>query len=332
MAQVRDRQSVATNGETNGFKVVGQSTTRVDALEKVTGRALYAADVSPPGMLWGVFLRSPHPHALIKKIDTSKAEQLPGVLAVVTQESLATDQALVVEEEMHATRRVQTLFAQDKVHYEGEKVAAIAAMTKEIAEEAADLIEVEYEPLQGSGHVLDSIKESMPVINEGTELLDAPADNPWGVTKLNNVAGEHHSVEGDVEAGFAESDRVYTHTFYIPRAHQTYIEPQVTVADVDMGGKVTVWTSTQGPFGVRSNLANSLRLPTNKINVHGMTIGGGFGAKFGGIVDTYTVLLAQKARRPVKMVYSRHEEFVDGRPAPVPTSRSRPVSRTTARL
>jgi CO/xanthine dehydrogenase Mo-binding subunit len=316
MVQVRDRQSVATNGETNGFKVVGQSTTRVDALEKVTGRALYAADVSPPGMLWGVFLRSPHPHALIKKIDTSKAEQLPGVLAVVTQESLATDQALVVEEEMHATRRVQTLFAQDKVHYEGEKVAAIAAMTKEIAEEAADLIEVEYEPLQGSGHVLDSIKESMPVINEGTGLLDAPADNPWGVTKLNNVAGEHHSVEGDVEAGFAESDRVYTHTFYIPRAHQTYIEPQVTVADVDAGGKVTVWTSTQGPFGVRSNLANSLRLPTNKINVHGMTIGGGFGAKFGGIVDTYTVLLAQKARRPVKMVYSRHEEFVDGRPAP----------------
>ena len=217
---------------------------------------------------------------------------------------------------MHATRRVQTLFAQDKVHYEGEKVAAIAATTKELAEEAADLIEVEYEPLQGSGHVLDSIKESMPVINEGTELLDAPGDNPWGVTKLNNVAGEHHSVEGDVEAGFAESDRIYTHTFYIPRAHQTYIEPQVTVADVDVGGKVTVWTSTQGPFGVRSNLANSLRLPTNKINVHGMTIGGGFGAKFGGIVDTYAVLLAQKARRPVKMVYSRHEEFVDGRPAP----------------
>ena len=108
----------------------------------------------------------------------------------------------------------------------GEKVAAIAATTKELAEEAADLIEVEYEPLQGSGHVLDSIKEAMPVINEGTELLDAPADNPWGVTKLNNVAGEHHSVEGDVEAGFAESDRVYTHTFYIPRAHQTYIEPQ----------------------------------------------------------------------------------------------------------
>ena len=105
MAQVLDRQSVATNGETNGFTVVGQSTKRVDALEKVTGRALYAADVSPPGMLWGVFLRSPHPHALIKKIDTSKAEQLPGVLAVITQESLATDQALVVEEEMHATRR-----------------------------------------------------------------------------------------------------------------------------------------------------------------------------------------------------------------------------------
>ena len=130
------------------------------------------------------------------------------------------------------------------------------------------------------------------------------------------MAGQNHRDEGDVEAGFAASDRVFEDTYVIPRAHQTYIEPQTTVADVAPDGKVTVWTSTQGHFAVRSNLANSLRIPLSKINVHGMTVGGGFGAKFGGIVDTYCVLLAQKARRPVKIAYTRHEEFLDARPAP----------------
>ena len=142
------------------------------------------------------------------------------------------------------------------------------------------------------------------------------ADGPWAGLALRNVAGQNHRADGDVDAGFKAADRVFEDTYVIPRAHQTYIEPHVSVADVAMDGKVTVYTSTQGHFAVRSNLANSLRMPLSKINVVGMTIGGGFGAKFGGIVDAYSVLLAQKALRPVKITYTREEEFLDARPAP----------------
>jgi CO/xanthine dehydrogenase Mo-binding subunit len=291
--------------------VVGQRVQRVDALEKVTGRAKYASDVQLQGMLHGAFVRSPHAHAVIKRIDTSAAENLPGVRAVITQASLAAGQVIAIEEEMHATRRVLTMFAQDKVRYHGEKVAVIAADTREIAEEAAELVVVEYEPLTPLTDVREAVKPDAPVIFEGEEAYHGPDGN-----LLRNAGGEFRHEEGDVEAGFSEADRVFENTYVVPRAHQTYIEPQVAVADVDPSGKVTLWTSTQGHFAVRSNLANSLRIPLNKINVHGMTVGGGFGAKFGGIIDTYAVLLSQHTGRPVKLVYNRQEEFLDGRPAP----------------
>lgn len=301
-----------------GFSVVGQPVPRVDSVDKVTGRAKYTADLNLPGTCCGVFLRSPHAHARVLKIDTSEAETVPGVAAIITKASIRSDQQLVVEEEMHAARRVLGLFVGEgeKVKYQGQKIAAVAAISRHTAEEAAGKIKVEYEELPAVIDVRRAVKPETVRIHEETELVDGPAGTPWERQKLNNVAGQNHREEGDVEAGFRDADQVFEDTYVIPRAHQTYIEPQVAVADVAADGKITVWTSTQGHFAVRSNLANSLRIPISKINVVGMTVGGGFGAKFGGVVDTYAVLLAQKARRPVKIVYTREEEFLDAKPAP----------------
>lgn len=306
------------------FAVVGKRVPRVDAVEKVTGRARYTADLHLPGMLIGMFLRSPYAHARILSIDTSEAEKLPGVHAVITQKSLA-DMLMVTEDEVHGTRRVQTFFADEKVRYYGEKIAAVAAETREIAEEAIARIKVEYEPLPAVVDVRDAVKEGAPIINADSKVVTLPDGR-----KLYNVAAEVHGAEGafaraegdtrtdeEIEReAFKDADLIFENTYIIHRAHQSYIEPQIAIADVDPTGKVTVWTSTQGHFAVRSNLAKSLNIPLSKINVIGMTIGGGFGAKFGGIVDTYAVLLAMKARRPVKVAYTRREEFLDATPAP----------------
>jgi xanthine dehydrogenase molybdenum-binding subunit len=290
--------------------VVGQRVPRVDALDKVTGRAKYTADLKLPGMLYGAFLRSPHAHARIKRIDTSKAEALPGVKAVLTQAKLAGRVAKIVDE-AHGTAMDFKAFADTKVTYQGEKIAAVAAVSREIAEEAVRLIEVEYELLPAVVDPREAVRPGAPIIHEGLK----PCPGPDG-TPLVNVLRVVDRVEGDVEDAFARSDYIFEDTYVIPRAHQSYIEPQVAIAEVDPAGRVTCWTSTQGIFSVRNNLARTLDIPPHKINVIGMTIGGGFGAKFGGVVDTYAVMLAQVTGRPVKIVYTREEEFLDGRPAP----------------
>jgi xanthine dehydrogenase molybdenum-binding subunit len=289
---------------------IGQRMTRVDALDKVTGRAKYTSDLKLPGMLFGAFLRSPHAHARIKRIDTRKAEALPGVKAVLIQSKLAGKIAKIVDE-AHGTTQDFQAFADNKVKYQGEKVGAVAAITKEIAEEAVRLIEVEYEVLPALVDPREAIQSGAAIIHDE----DQPYRGADG-TALNNTIHSTDRVDGDVEAGFAKSDYVFEDTYVIPRAHQSYIEPQVAIAEVSPGGKVTCWTSTQGIFSVRSNLSSTLDIPAHQINVIGMTIGGGFGAKFGGVVDTYAVLLAQATGKPVKVVYSREEDMLDGRPAP----------------
>lgn len=291
--------------------VVGQSVPRTDAADKVTGRALYTSDVQLPGLLHAAVLRSPHAHARIVSLDTSAAEALPGVHAVMTRRSLADDMALIVEEEAHAVRRVLDLFADEKVRYQGEKIATVAAETKALAEEAVGLIMVEYELLEPVMDVTTAWHETAPLLFDDKTVVEGHD----GVRR-HNIAGEMHRTDGDLEAGWAAADQVFEHTYRVPRAHQTYIEPQACIAAVDAQGKVTVWTSTQGHFAIQSNISKSLRIPLSDVNVIGMTVGGGFGAKFGGIVDTYAVLLAQATRRPVKLVYTRREEFLDGRPAP----------------
>jgi len=290
--------------------VIGQRVPRLDALDKVTGRAKYTSDLKLSGMLYGTFLRSPHAHAIIKRIDTSKAEAVPGVKAVLTQAKLAGKVAKLVDE-AHGTTMDFLAFADTKVKYQGEKIAAVAAISRDIAEEAVRLIEVEYEVLPALVDSRDAVRSDAPIIHEGEKPVKAANDET-----LRNVLRSTDRVEGDVAEGFAKSDQIFEDTYIVPRAHQSYIEPQVAVAEVDPSGKVTCWTSTQSIFGVRNNLSRCLDIPPHKINVIGMTIGGGFGAKFGGVVDVYAVLLAQLTGHPVKIVYTREEEFLDARPAP----------------
>ena len=295
----------------NGQPVVGASVARIDAADKVTGQALYTPDVELPGMLHCAILHSPHAHAKILSIDTTRAKALPGVHCVLTQADLADDAALVIEDETHQTRRTVKLFADEKVNYQGEKIAAVAADTLAIAQHAVELIEVAYEVLPSVTDPRHAILEGAPLIH-GEKSLRTLDDG----TVLCNINADQHRVTGDMEAGWAAADRIFENTYNIPRAHQAYLEPQSAVAQVEAQGKVTVWTSTQGIFAVQGNLSKSLRIPLKDVNVIGMTVGGAFGAKFGGITDTYAVLLAKRTRRPVKYVYTRREEFLDGRPAP----------------
>lgn len=293
------------------YTVIGKPVPRVDAVEKVTGTARYAADVNLPGMLWGAFLHSPHPHARIRKIDTRKAAALPGVVAVITQESLGAGASLETEDSVHGMKVSQNMFASDVVRYQGEKIAAVAALSHEIAREAAELIEVEYELLPAVDDVREAVKPGAPLVRPDAKTVTGPDG-----TELRNIVAETHFEYGDVNAAFAEADHVFEDTYSIPRVHQTYIEPHACLAKVEPNGKITVWTSTQSIFAIRSGVASSLGIPQSRVNVIGMTIGGGFGAKFGTLVHTYAVLLAQRTGRPVKIVYNREQELLDGRPAP----------------
>lgn len=293
------------------FGVIGTRVPRTDAIEKVTGRAVYTADIVLPNMIHGVFVRSPYSHARIKRIDISKALKVPGVVTIITQERLSRDFALVVGEEAHTAQQVRRFFAEDKVRYHGEKVALVGAETLEAAKEAAALVEVEYEPLPAVTDPRQAVKESASLVWEEREAVQGPSGE-----LLYNVIHETHHQTGDVEQGFAESDYVFEDEFYVHRVHQTYIEPQTTIAMVDEKNKITVWTSTQWTFGIRSNIARSLGIPMSRINVVNMTIGGGFGGKFGGMTDVYAVLLTLFTRRPAKIVYTRQDDLLDANPAP----------------
>lgn len=312
------------------YSVVGRRLPRVDALEKVTGAAKYGADVHPPGMLYGKIVRSEYAHAKILHIDTTEAEMLPGVRAIITQA------------DVESGRKV---FASDKVLYFGEPIAAVAATDSDIADEAAGLIKIEYERLPVVQNVMEAIQPSAPrlhsdetkdgpsrrgIRNRLKQLsLDESEDSSEEISTLEteletleedvyyNISAETHTEIGDVEKGFAESDIVVENTYTIPRVHQTYMEPHVSVANADSSGKVTVWASTQGPFAIRSGIAGTLGIPLGKINVIPTIMGGGFGGRFG-VTMTHVpaVLLSQKTGRPVRVQVTRKEEFLDGRPAP----------------
>jgi xanthine dehydrogenase molybdenum-binding subunit len=299
------------------YAVIGKPVPRLDAVEKVTGSARYAADVNLPGMVWGRFLHSPHPHACVKRIDTSKAEAIPGVLRVVTQASLGSDARQETLDTVHGFKLSQSLFATDVVRYQGDKIAGVVAVSSEIARDAVEAIEVEYELLPAVDDVERAIRPDAPLVRPDAKTVDAPAGCPWAdLGKFHNVVQEAHFEAGDVEAGFAAADVIVQDVYRIPRVHQTYIEPHACIARVEPSGKVTCWTSTQSIFAIRQGIASSLGIPPNDINVVGQTIGGGFGGKFGTLVHPYAVLFAQLTGRPVKIVYTREEEMLDGRPAP----------------
>ncbi len=281
------------------YKVIGTRPIRHDGLDKVTGRAVYGADIMLPGLAFGAVLRSPHAHARIVSIDTAKAESAPGVLAVMT----AAD---VPGKDMDSDR----VMAASKVVYRGHPVAAVAANDLNAAQQALELIEVEYEPLTPILGIEEAMSPDAEIIHPGFkgDHLGDPVAN-------TNVATHLRYVIGDAEAGFEESTLIVEREVDLATVHQGYIEPHTGTARWDENGRVTVWTSTQGAFGVRDSVANALGLPQSKVLVQPLEIGGGFGAKLSVYLEPLAAILSKKCGRPVKMYMDRKSVFEATGPA-----------------
>jgi CO/xanthine dehydrogenase Mo-binding subunit len=296
------------NEQPKQFKWVGTRTIRPDGVDKVTGRAMYGADLTLPGMLEGKVVRSPHAHAKIKSIDTSKAEALDGVKAVVTAADmpLADPTPVASGEAMINLRDLSdNVIAREKVLYEGQTVAAVAATSADIAERAVALIEVEYEVLPHVIDVLEAMKDDAPVLHDYM-ITGGVKPKP---EKASNVANRVEFSLGDIEVGFAAADVVIEKNFTTEPVHQGYIEPHAVVADMGPDGKVDVFCSSQGHFMVRAFVAGLLKIDMSKIKVTAAEIGGGFGGKTTVYLEPLAVMLSRKAGRPVRMVMSREEVF-----------------------
>jgi CO/xanthine dehydrogenase Mo-binding subunit len=290
------------------FKWVGTRPIRPDGVPKVTGRAMYAADFATAGTLYGKILRSPHAHARMRSIDTSKAEALPGVKAVVTAEDFPEQKfeyqgpERVQQNFWHITRNIM---AREKALYEGHAVAAVAAISKSIAEEACSLIEVDYEVLPYVIDVDEAMKPDAPLLFEDqiTRGIDPPPNT------ASNIAKRVEFKIGDLDAGFAEADVVVEKEFKTATVHQAYIEPHACAARFDADGKADIWCSSQGHFVVRALTAKLLNMPVGDVHVTPAEIGGGFGGKTVIYLEPVATLLAKKSGRPVKIVMSRDEVF-----------------------
>ena len=274
------------------LKAIGTRPIRPDGVEKVTGRANFGADLSLPGMLHGKILRSPHAHARIKSVDLSEALAMDGVLAAVSGEDLPGGGDLGLN-----------ILAKDKVLYHGHAVAAVAARSTYIAEQALDKIKVEYEKLDPVLSIDDAIADGATLVNESMHTngdTSQPASNIAAVTKFER---------GDVEKGFAEADVVVEGEYRVPTAHQGYIEPHACTATINEEGKATVWCCTQGQFDVRSQTAQCLNKAVSDVRVIPSEIGGGFGGKTTIYLEPVAVKLSEISGRPVKMVMSREDVF-----------------------
>ena len=297
------------------YNVVGKRPVRPDGVDKVTGRAQYGADVKLTGLLSGKVLRSPHPHARIRSIDTSKAEALPGVRAVVTAKDLPF--ASLSKEELGGDYgrlkfASDHMLASDKALFKGHPVAAVAAVNAHIAESALALIDVDYEVLPAVVDVQEAMREDAPLLHEElrTSSMGEIADKP------SNVAAHLSYEKGDVEQGFGEADVIVERELTTASVHQGYIEPHNSTAMWNIDGQLSVWTSTQGAFAVRAAVADVLRMPVSRVKVTPMEIGGGFGGKITAYLDAITALLSRKAGAPVKQTMTRAEVFEASGPAP----------------
>ena len=279
---------------------IGKSMPQLDSFLKVTGTATYAFDIELPGMLYAKLVTSPHAHARIMKIDTSKAESIPGVVAVATGSEFPYRLGIYVGD--------RDVLAVDKVRWVGHPVAAVVAETLEAAEQAIDQVEIDYEPLPTLFDPLEALKPDAPVIHEKmSEYRVSPAFKPIPGT---NIANQFKLVRGDVERGFQECDVILEGEFDIPHVTHGFMELQSVIADYKKDGTVEIWTSTQSPFSTRYLMALSLGIPVNKIIIKAPLCGGGFGGKVGIGWEPLVALLSKKAGyKPVKLVLSRKEQF-----------------------
>lgn len=271
---------------------VGKSYPQIDAMDKAMGKTKFVTDLILPRMLYGRTLRSPYPHAKIRKIDTSKSEALAGVKAVVTYSDTPGIKFGPRSEDW-------TIFADDKARFYGDEVAAVAAVDEDTAEEALELIDVEYEQLPFITDPLEAMRPGAPLVH---------ADKP------GNIAGEFKIEVGDVDSAFKNSHIVYEDRYYLNQVYQAYMEPMGTLADVDRSGRVTLWTGTQIPNMMRVSYAKALGISVENIRIIVPDYGGAFGAKMENNIHLVAAVLAQKAGRPVKLINTRYEDFIAGNP------------------
>ena len=265
--------------------VIGRSFPRIDAVSQVTGQSLYAEDMSRPNMLHAKALRSNHAHAKVLKVDTSEAEKLAGVKAVITSKDFPHNR-------FGLTHQDQPVLADDKVRYFGDAVAVVAATSLEAAEEAIGLIKVVYEPL--------------PAVFDPMEAMKANAPKVHGDT---NIAAHVKIRFGDIAQGWKESEVIFEERIITPMVEHVHLETHAALAEMSMSGELHVISASQRPFGCASDLGKILRIPMHKIRVTTLAVGGGFGGKSEITVEPYIAILAMKTGKPVKMLFSREDEF-----------------------
>ena len=294
---------MALTEENPGYKWVGTRPIRPDGLDKVTGKAQFGADLTLPGMLFGKVVRSPHAHARILSIDTSTAESMLGVKAVIT----GSDFPDLAANGAHASDIdvANNAIARDKVLYEGHVVAAVAATTRELAEAAAKAVDVSYEVLPHVLTVDEAMADNAPLLHENmmTKGVEPAPEQP------SNIASRIVHERGDLEQGFGEADVVIEREFTTKPVHQGYIEPHAAVADANNDGRANIWCSSQGHFAMRAYTATVLGVSQGTLKVTAAEIGGGFGGKTVIYLEPLAVRLSQRAGRPVKLVMDRDEVF-----------------------
>ncbi len=287
----------------NNFKVVGKPLPRLDGPDSVTGRAIYTVDVALPEMLHVKLFRSSVPHAKIRRLDVSRARALNGVAAVLTAGDVPAKRfGFGVQDEQ--------LLAGDKVRYVGDVIAAVAAVDEATAEQALDLIDCDYAELPAALNIDEALRENAPLVHEqlSSYRLNTVLARDWHPVSGTNIAHQTAFSKGDIDIGFAEADEIFDDTFYSQQVQHCSLEPHAVVARWD-GDRLTVWTSTQKVFLVRSGLAELFDLSEDKIRVIGSKIGAGFGGKNTMRLEPYAAALALKTGKPVRLVNTRAEEF-----------------------
>ncbi|MBM2831485.1 MAG: coxL [Dehalococcoidia bacterium] len=289
------------------LSVIGKNTLRIDALDKVTGKAKYVIDVMLPGMLYGKMLRSPHPHARIINIDTSRAARLAGVKAVITGRDISPERLGFI--------RDRTVLAIDRVRFIGEPVAAVAAVTRELAEEAAGLIRVDYEPLPAVFDPEEAMKPNPAAVIHPELLKYALHPLPFPPYRFEpdrpNILIHRHVEHGDVEQGFKESDLVLEDRFSAAPMQHCLMEPHNCVAQMGADGILTVWTTTYWAHWFKAEVSRVMGLPPSRVRVISLYIGGNFGGRTTPHLGLTAALLALKTQQPVKMAFTREEVFID---------------------
>lgn len=301
------------------YQYLGKGHKIIDGLEKITGRARYVSDLKLPGMLHARPILSPYAHAELGAIDTGAARALPGVVAVFTAADLPTRERTI-------NSRHSAVLARDKVYFCGQPVALVLAESEAAARDAADLVRVDYTPLAPLVDVRAAAAEDAPVIwpnglpKEGMDMTAAhtagTAASEERERKISNVHAEKHYSRGDLAAGLAAADVVIERTYRTPIVHQSYMEPCAVLAEPSaLADGITLYVSTQGQYSLRDEVARLLSLPKRKVRVVPMTVGGGFGAKYG-IIEALAAAAAVRLNRPVRLVLTRSEDYLTTTPAP----------------